>query len=127
MATAREAQNRPTPRRIKVELTQEQKAQLQQARREELANRHLMGEELRQVDAAASEPTFTGRLRCAVHRAPLLLDDLCQRAEIDLCLMGDFLRGEAALDSAAIDRLVAALGWPAVMAAEPTVGKANHI
>ena len=57
--------------------------------------------DFRLMRQAASEKSFSGRLRRAVQKAPLILPELCQRAGIDVPTIGSFLRGEAGLDSAA--------------------------
>ncbi len=108
----------PSQKRMIEEFTPELRERWETARDRVLAAKDEIAEEFRLVQEAGREPTFSGRLRRAIHGGPMLLDDLCKRVDVDLDLMGDFLRGEAALDSPAIDRLVAVLGWPAVVAAE---------
>lgn len=106
------------------EFTPELRARWERARDLELAAKDQTIADLRLLNRAADEDSFAGRLRRAIHGGPFLLDDLCQRASVDLDLVGDFLLGEATLDSPAIDRLVAVLGWAAVVAAEiPTESK----
>lgn len=82
--------------------------------------------DFRLMRLAASEESFTGRLRRAIHKAPMLLPDLCERAGIGVSSIGGFLRGEEDLDSATIDRLVTVLGWSAIVAAEPSTNVEKH-
>jgi hypothetical protein len=126
MATTQRTSDRPEPRRVRFELTPEQRAYLEKAREEEVSNRDHAAEDVKWTRAAAEEATFSGRLRNAIHRAPLLLDDLCQRSNVDISLLGDFLRGEATLDSSSVDRLIAVIGWKAVETAESPLIRANR-
>ena len=108
----------PVEKRAIQEFTPDLRERWEKARDLALAEKDQVREEFRLVRQASQESTFSGRLRRAIHCGPMLLDDLSARADVDIGLMADFLRGEAALDSPAIDRLVAVLGWQAIVAAE---------
>lgn len=100
----------PKARRTRIELTEEQRARLEAARREaQLELPELLAQEPR-LEAAASEPTISGRLRQAIHAAPVPLPVLASRAGVGTARLGDFLRGEEGLSSGEIDKLATLLG-----------------
>ena len=100
----------PKARRTRIELTEEQRARLEAARREaELELPELLAQES-QLETAAGEPTISGSLRQAIHAAPVPLPVLASRAGVSTARLGDFLRGEEGLSSDEIDKLATLLG-----------------
>lgn len=98
-------------RRIMVELTPDQQARLEQARREveaELPELIALGKELRR---AGEEPTISGRLRQAIHASSVEFSTLADEAGIPLETLHEFLRGRRPLSSDVMDRLAARLGY----------------
>lgn len=85
------------------------------------AERDQVNDDFAHFETAASEETFSGHLRQAIHRGPLPLTVLMQRTGIDKNALVAFLRGDAPLPSDAIDRIAAVLG----LALQPTATAAE--
>lgn len=99
-------------RRRMVEMTPEQQAQWEAARRE--AEERDVPDLLAQMpllDAAAAEPTLSGQLRQAIHTAPFPLPLIAQQVGIETGKLGAFLRAEETLPSDVMDRLATVLGY----------------
>ncbi|MGO8750580.1 MAG: hypothetical protein ACLQNE_31920 [Thermoguttaceae bacterium] len=116
-----------------MELTQEQQAQLRQAQaageqraalsftpqqkaeweatvQQELAGREENLNRLRRIKAAAEAGGFLGDLRLAITSSRRPVQELADEIGVHWRLLSDFRAGDAELSSAALDRLVAALG-----------------
>ena len=61
------------------------------------------------VESAAAEDNFSGFLRRCIHQSGKTMSLLVGEANVDRDRLSSFLRGEGLLDSAEIDRLLAAL------------------
>lgn len=97
-------------RRVKVELTPEQQAQLKEWRaqiEEELP--HLI-ERHRMAKAAEEEDTFSGELRRRIHRGGIPITEIARQCNVELRDLDEFLTGERTLPSSVIDQLVQVLG-----------------
>jgi hypothetical protein len=95
----------PAPRRVSIQLTEEQKDQLRK-------DRELIANELPELIAkhevlceGAKEDTPSGALRRAIHTSKLLFPDLADAAGTDMGALDAFLMGEQTLTSDVIDRL----------------------
>jgi hypothetical protein len=60
---------------------------------------------------AREEPTLSGELRRAIHASELSLRSLAEQARISPLLLDQFLTGEQAIGSDALDRLANVLGY----------------
>src|SRR5262245_18577488 len=101
----------PQARRVTRELTPEEQNRLRNYREQiaselpELAERDRLRKEAREA------PTLSGELRRAVHRSPLSLRTLAERAGISPLALDEFLTGERTLRSDVLDRLASVLGY----------------
>jgi hypothetical protein len=101
----------PKLRRVTRELTPEQLAKLQRARRRiarELPDL-VASDQMRKE--ARDEPTLSGELRRAVHASQLPLAEIATRAGIPSLTLDEFLTGERTLRSDVLDRLATSLGF----------------
>lgn len=106
-----ERQRRENPGgRLQIEFTAEQAEEYRRMAAEENAAREANIAQIRQRDQAAAEPGFSGDLRRAIRSARRRPEDLAAELGIDVQLLEDFRKGEATLPSDVVDRLVAVLG-----------------
>jgi hypothetical protein len=97
-------------KRATVDFMPEQKAEWEAAVQEELAGREENLDRLRKIKAAAEQTGFLGDLRRAIALSRRPVRELAAEIDVDWRLLSDFRSGEAELPSPALDRLVAALG-----------------
>jgi len=97
-------------RRVTVGFTQEQKEAYQQAVAQELAGKEENIAHFRKVQSAAEQSGFFGDVRRAILQVRPSIGDLAATIGVEPRLLSDFLAGEADLPSAALDRLIEALG-----------------
>jgi hypothetical protein len=101
----------PQARRVTRELTPAERERLSRYREQiaselpDLAARDQMRKEARE------EATLSGELRRAVHRSPLSLSAIAERAGISPLALDEFLTGERTLRSDVLDRLAGILGY----------------
>ncbi len=103
--------NKPQVKRIERELTDTERARLQQHREQiarelpDLQARDKMRKEARE------EATLSGELRRAVHTSDLSLTEISAGIGVTPAMLDEFLTGERTLRSDVLDRLAAALGY----------------
>jgi hypothetical protein len=97
-------------RRVRLNPTAAQKAEWEVAVQQELAGREENIEHLRKIKAAAAQEGFLGDLRRALARSRRPVQELAAEIGIETRLLSDFRAGDAELPSAALDRLVGILG-----------------
>jgi hypothetical protein len=96
--------------RAALSFTPRQKAEWQAAVQQELAGREENLDRLRKIKAAAEAGGLLGDLRRAITSSRRPVQELAGEIGVDWRLLSDFRAGDAELPSAALDRLVAALG-----------------
>src|SRR5438132_1703650 len=96
---------RPQSTRSTTKLTTAQLKQLRKDRAKIAGELPELAAKQQRLSAAAQEPTHSGALRRAVHASRILLDELADRAGIDLDTLEAFLLGDRTLTSDIIDRL----------------------
>jgi len=96
--------------RAALSFTPQQKAQWEATVQQELAAREENLDRLRKIKAAAEAGGFLGDLRRAIASSRRPVQELAVEIDVDWRLLSDFRAGDAELPSAALDRLVAALG-----------------
>ena len=96
--------------RAALSFTPRQKAEWEAAVQQELAGREENLDRLRKIKAAAEAGGFLGDLRRAIASSRRPVQELAVEIDVDWRLLSDFRAGDAELSSAALDRLVAALG-----------------
>ena len=97
-------------KRVALSFTPQQKAEWEAAVQQELAGREENLDRLRKIKAAAEQGGFLGDLRRAIALSRRPVQELAAEISVDWRLLSDFRAGDAELSSAALDRLVAALG-----------------
>lgn len=98
------------PRRITRELTGDEVARLQHARKlvaDELPD--LIARDQMRCDAA-KEPTVSGEFRRALHKSKIPFMKIAAQAGITPIMLDEFLTGERNLRSDVLDRIAAVLG-----------------
>jgi ribosome-binding protein aMBF1 (putative translation factor) len=100
----------PGRKRFMLAFTPEQEEQYRRAVAEEMASRAANVRRARPTLEALREASFSGWLRRAIASSGMPQEDLASRTGSDVTQLNAFLRGEATLDSAVIDRLIAVLG-----------------
>jgi len=93
-----------------LSFTPRQEAEWKASLQQELAGREENLDRLRKIKAAAEAEGFLGDLRRAIAASRRPVQELADEVGVDWRLLSDFRAGEAELPSAALDRLVAALG-----------------
>lgn len=106
----RQRREQPGRKRFSLTFTPEQLAEYRRAVAEEMACRAANVERARPTLEALRESTFSGWLRRAIASSEMPQAELAARIGIDPTDLNGFLRGDATLDSAAIDRLIDDLG-----------------
>ena len=106
----RQRREQPGKRRYVLTFTPEQREQYRRAVAEEMASRDANTRRARPMLAALREPTFSGWLRRAIATSGIPHDDLAARAGADVAQINGFLVGESTLDSHVIDQLISLLG-----------------
>lgn len=96
--------------RVTLSFTQDQRAQWQQAVQEELACKADNFAHYQKIVAAAQLSGFFGDIRRALLISHLPLSDLAANIGVQQRLLSDFRAADAELPSAALDRLIGALG-----------------
>jgi hypothetical protein len=96
--------------RAALSFTPRQKAEWEAAVQQELAGREENLDRLRKIKAAAEAGGLLGDLRRAITSSRRPVQELAGEIGVDWRLLSDFRAGDAELPSAALDRLVAALG-----------------
>ena len=97
-------------RRVNLSFTAEQRKAWRQAVEQELAGKEENVAHCHKIMAAADQPGFFGDVRRAIllsRRAP---DELAVAIGVDPRMLSDFRAGECDLPSAALERLIDALG-----------------
>ena len=96
--------------RAHLSFAPQQKAQWEASVQQELAAKEENLDRLRKIKAAAEAEGFLGDLRRAIASSRRPVQELAAEIGVDWRLLSDFRAGDAELSSAALDRLVAALG-----------------
>jgi hypothetical protein len=97
-------------RRAHLSLTTEQKAAWRQAVEQELAGKEENIAFRRKIVAAADQPGFFGDIRRAILLSRRVTDELSAAIGVDPRMLSDFRAGDSDLPSAALERLIDALG-----------------
>jgi len=97
-------------RRVTVPFTAEQKAEWQDAVRQEVQGQEENIAHWRKIKAAAEQSGFFGDVRRAINLSRRPDDELAKAIGVDARLLSDFRAGDAELPSAALDRLLDLLG-----------------
>ncbi len=107
-------------RRIYREFTPEERERWLKAVAEEEAAIPENIEMIRRYHLAIKEEGVSGDLRRAIATLDIELQQIAARADVPLGLLGDFMTGDALLDSAAVDRLARVLNCRLVQAEQVT-------
>jgi len=97
-------------RRIRLSFTAEQKSAWRQAVEQELAGKEENIAYWRKIVAAADQPGFFGDIRRALFLSRRAPHELVTAIGVDLQTLSDFRAGDSDLPSAALERLIDALG-----------------
>jgi len=106
----RQRREQPAKRRFILTFTPEQREQYRRAVAEEMASRDANTRRARPMLAALREPTFSGWLRRAIATSGTPQEDLARQVGIDAAQLNGFLAGTSTLDSHVIDQLISTLG-----------------
>ena len=106
----RQRREHPGRRRFLLAFTPEQQEQYRRAVAEEMATRAANIRRAQSTLEALREASFSGWLRRAIASSGMPQEDLASRTGVDVSQLNAFLRGDSTLDSAVIDRLIAVLG-----------------
>jgi hypothetical protein len=106
----RQRRENPGTRHVTITPTPEQAELHRRAVEEEEAARDANSAQARKLFAALEEPGFSGDLRRAIVASRKEPDDLASELGVDAALLEEFLDGDASLPTAVVDRLVAVLG-----------------
>ncbi len=90
-------------------MTDEQTRRWRESVDAELQERSAVDADLEAFKIAASEESFSGRLRMAIHRGGVPLTLLMARTNVEWETLRAFLAGEGSLSSDAIDRIATTL------------------
>ncbi len=96
--------------RVHLRLTGEQKNEWRSAVEEEVACKDENIAHIRKIKAAAEQPGFFGDVRRAIVLSRRPIAELAKHIDVDPRLLSDFRAGDAELPAAALDRLLEALG-----------------
>jgi DNA-binding MarR family transcriptional regulator len=97
-------------RRVYVQLTPEQRKEYREAVAQEMAGKEANIAHYRKINAAAERPGFFGDIRRAILLSRPSIPELATAIGVDRRLLSDFRAGEAELPAAALDRLLEKLG-----------------
>ncbi len=97
-------------KRVTVRFSAEQKAEWQEAVRQELDGKDENIAQWRKIKAAAEQPGFFGDVRRAIVLSERPTNELAKAIGVEARLLSDFRAGEAELPAAALDRLLDLLG-----------------
>lgn len=97
-------------RHVTLSFTPEQKRAWREAAEQELAGKEENIVHLRKIKAAAEQPGFFGDIRRAILLSRFSTGDLATTIGVDWRVFSDFQSGETQLPTAALDRLIEALG-----------------
>ena len=97
-------------RRVHLRLTAEQKDEWQSALAQELACKDENITHVQKIKAAAEQPGFFGDVRRAIALSRRPLTELAREINIDPLLFSDFCADEAELPAAALNQLLETLG-----------------
>lgn len=97
-------------RRVTLNFTPQQKAEWETAVQQEMADKEENIARFRKIKAAAEQRGFFGNVRRAIALSRRPVHELAAEIGIDAILLSDFRAGDAELPSAALDRLIEALG-----------------
>jgi hypothetical protein len=98
-------------RRVNRELTDAERARLEQLREQIAAELPEMTARDQLRREAREEATLSGELRRAIHASPMSLSAIATQVRIDPILLDEFLTGERTLRSDVLDRLAGILGY----------------
>ncbi len=101
-------------KRTYIELSEEKRAQIRRAQAQVKEELPELAKRLRLANEAAEENTFSGELRRAIHASGFHLNYIAERVGTTPIVLDEFLTGEGTLQSDAIDRLAALLGYKLV-------------
>jgi hypothetical protein len=96
--------------RVHLRFTAEQRSEWRAAVEEELAGKDENIAHIRKVRAAAEQPGFFGDIRRAIILSQRPMAELAKHIDVDPLLFSDFRAGDAELSAATLDRLLEALG-----------------
>jgi hypothetical protein len=101
---------KPEIRRVYRQFTPQERERWLRARQEIEAEMPQLIEQHRLLREAAAEPTLSGAVRRAVHRAGLMVPHIAQEIGLAESQIHEFLLGERTLRSDVLDRLAKAVG-----------------
>jgi hypothetical protein len=97
-------------RRVYLQMTPEQKEEYRKAVAQEMAGKDANIARTRKIMASAEQPGFFGDIRRAILLSRSSKPDLATTIGVDQQVLSNFQLGEGELPSAALDRLLEALG-----------------